>query len=65
MFHESGNKIKDLIFVCLNSFQDKRYKAEKYKSFLEMIIKELDTLNSSFNEEKLNIIAGSIDIISV
>jgi ADP-heptose:LPS heptosyltransferase len=49
LFSENGDRIKDLIFICLNSFQDKTYKAEKYKSFLEMIIKELDTLSNNYN----------------
>ena len=64
LFKSNGNKIKDLIFICLDSFKDEKFKDTKYKEFIDRIVRELDELNHNFDQNKLSIIVGSIDIIS-
>ena len=39
LFSEHGNKTKDLIFICLDSFQDEGYKTKQFIGFMEMICK--------------------------
>lgn len=63
LFGEYGDKVKNLIFICLDSFKEEKYKSEKYNEFAGRIFKELDELNQNFSLSKLGIIVGSLSII--
>ena len=39
LFSENGNQIKNLIFICLDSFKEENFKNTKYKEFIDRIVK--------------------------
>lgn len=63
LFGECGERVKNLIFICLDSFKKEEFKNKKYVEFANMIFKELDNLNIEFSLHRLSIIAGSLEII--
>ena len=63
LFGEYGDKVKNLIFICLDSFKEEQYKNDRYNDFAIRIFKELDELNQNFSLAKLGIIVGSLSII--
>ena len=63
LFGEHGEKVKNLIFICLDSFKDEKFKNDKYIEFAGRIFKELDDLAHNFSLSRLGIIVGSLQII--
>ena len=45
LYSEKGDQVKDLIFMCLDSFKDEGYWNTKYEQLTDKIFEELDNLN--------------------
>ena len=62
LFGQYGEKVKNLIFICLDSFKED-YKNKQYDALAGKIYSEIDTLNQEFSLLKLGIIVGSLETI--
>jgi hypothetical protein len=56
-------KIKDMVFVCLDSFQDEKFRNKQFAAFAIKMYKEIDEPTENFSINSLGIVVDCLEAI--